>query len=245
MNCHDAARMIDPYVDDELAGAEAASVVDHINGCALCRVGVADREALRRLVRGMPYHTVPAGVRASIANRARPSRVSSRLLALAAGLAIIAVTAAATIGIRARQAARATTALAGAVVDRHISALASGQIFEVGSSNQHTVKPWFQGKLDFSPPVPDLASAGFPLVGGRLEAIEGRRVAALVYQRREHLIDVFISPARAGIASRDTRSIRGFQQRHWVHADLSLWAVSDLNARELAEFAQAFESATR
>ena len=244
MNCHEAARLIDPYVDDELAEPEAASVVEHIEGCAQCRQRVADRESLRRLVRSVPYHAAPVGVRASIASRPRSSRVSSQVLALAAGLAI-AVAAAGTIGIRARQTALSTTALASDVVSRHISALASEHVFDVRSSNQHTVKPWFQGKLDFSPPVPDLASAGFPLVGGRVDAIGGRRVAALVYQRREHMIDVFVSPAGGHIAVSDARTIRGFQERHWVHADLSLWAVSDLNDRELAEFVQAFESATR
>jgi anti-sigma factor RsiW len=244
MNCHEAALLIDPYVDDELTATEAASIADHVEGCALCRQRVADRESLRRLVRSVPYHAAPARVRTSIAARPRQSRMSSHGLAWAAGLAI-AVTAAGTIGFRARQTGQATTALAADVVDRHVNALASEHVFEVRSSNQHTVKPWFQGKLDFSPPVADLASAGFPLVGGRVDAVGGRRVAALVYQRREHVIDVFISPVRGGVATSDTRSIRGFQERHWVHADLSLWAVSDLNDRELAEFVQAFESATR
>jgi anti-sigma factor RsiW len=244
MNCHEAASLIDSYVDDELAPADAASIVGHIEACSLCRQRVADRESLRRLVRRVPYHAAPARVRASIAAGPRQSRMSSSVLALAAGLAI-AVTAAGTIGIRARQTAHATTALAADVVDRHISALASEHVFEVRSSNQHTVKPWFQGKLDLSPPVADLASAGFPLVGGRVETIGGRRVAALVYQRREHVIDVFVSPVRGGIATSDARSIRGFQERHWVQADLSLWVVSDLNNRELSEFVQAFESATR
>ena len=180
----------------------------------------------------------------SIANGPRPLRMSSRALALAAGLAI-AVTAAGTIGFRAQQTAQATTALARDVVDRHISALASEPVFEVRSSDHHTVKPWFQGKLDFSPPVADLSSAGFPLIGGRLDTIDGRRVAALVYQRREHVIDVFVSPVRGGVATSDRRTIRGFQERHWIHADLTMWAVSDLNDRELAEFVQAFESATQ
>ena len=244
MNCHEAALLIDPYVDDELAEAEAASVVEHTEGCALCRQRVGDRESLRRLVRSVPYLAAPTRVRMSIANGRRPLRMSSHALALAAGL-VIAVAAAGTIGIRARQTAQVTTALAHDVVDRHISALASEHVFEVRSSNQHTVKPWFQGKLDFSPPVADLSSAGFPLIGGRLDTIDGRRVAALVYQRREHVIDVFVSPARGDVATNDRRTIRGFQERHWIHADLSLWAVSDLNDRELAEFVQAFESAVR
>ena len=244
MNCHEAALLIDPYVDDELAEAEAASVVEHTEGCAPCRQRVGDRETLRRLVRSVPYLAAPTRVRMSIANRPRPLRMSSHALALAAGL-VIAVTAAGTIGFRARQTGQATTALARDVVDRHISALASEHVFEVRSSNQHTVKPWFQGKLDFSPPVADLSSAGFPLLGGRLDTIDGRRVAVLVYQRREHVIDVFVSPARGGVATNDRRTIRGFQERHWIHADLTMWAVSDLNDRELAEFVQAFESATQ
>jgi len=244
MNCHEAALLIDPYVEDELAETEVASILDHIEGCAVCRRRVAEREALRTLVRGLAYHPAPARVRASIAAAPRRSRISSHALAWAAGLAI-AVTATGSIALRARQTAQATTTLATEVVERHISALASEQLFEVRSSNQHTVKPWFQGKLDLSPPVADLASAGFPLIGGRVDTIGGRRVAALVYQRREHVIDVFVSPAGGAVAATDRRSIRGFQERHWVQGDLALSAVSDLNDRELAEFVREFEAATR
>jgi len=244
MNCHEAARLIDAYVDDELAAAEAALVADHIEGCPMCRDRVAEREWLKPLVRSMPYHAAPARLRAAVAAARPQPRRSWQGLAWAAGLAI-AVTAAGAVGVRARYTAQATTALAADVLDRHIAALASERPFEVRSSSQHTVKPWFQGKLDFSPPVADLSAVGFPLLGGRVDVIGGRRVAALVYQRREHVIDVFVSPSRGGVAASDTRSIRGFQERHWIHADLSLWAVSDLNDRELAEFVQAFESAVR
>jgi len=244
MNCHEAARLIDAYVDDELAAAEAALVADHIERCPMCRQRIAEREWLKPLVRSMPYHAAPARLRAAVAAARPQPRRSWQGLAWAAGLAI-AVTAAGAVGVRARYTAQATTALAADVLDRHIAALASERPFEVRSSSQHTVKPWFQGKLDFSPPVADLSAVGFPLLGGRVDVIGGRRVAALVYQRREHVIDVFVSPSRGGVAVSDTRSIRGFQERHWIHADLSLWAVSDLNDRELAEFVQAFESAVR
>jgi len=210
----------------------------------MCRQRVAEREWLKPLVRSMPYHAAPARLRAAVAAARPQPRRSWHGLAWAAGLAI-AVTAAGAVGVRARYTAQATTALAADVLDRHIAALASEHPFEVRSSSQHTVKPWFQGKLDFSPPVADLSAAGFPLLGGRRDINNNRRVAALVYQRREHVIDVFVSPSRGGVAVSDTRSIRGFQERHWIHADLSLWAVSDLNDRELAEFVQAFESAVR
>ena len=123
--------------------------------------------------------------------------------------------------------------------------LMSDRLFDVRSSNEHTVKPWFQGKLDFSPPVADLTAAGFPLIGGRVDSVAGRPSAALVYQRREHVINVFVLPAAGRMATSDVRSIRGFHERHWIQGDLWLWAVSDLNDAELREFTQAFESSTR
>jgi anti-sigma factor RsiW len=244
MNCHDAGRMLDAYIDNELAPAEAASIAVHIEDCAACRERLAALESLGRLIRSVPYHAAPDRLRRTIASAPRRPRMTATTLAWAAAVTL-AVTLGGATAFRARQAARATSVLAENVVNRHVSALMSDHLFDVRSSNQHTVKPWFQGKLDFSPPVPDLASSGFPLVGGRLDTIAGRPVAALVYQRREHVIHVFVLPALDRTKTGDARSIRGFQERHWLQADFSLWAVSDLNDRELHEFAQAFESSTR
>jgi anti-sigma factor RsiW len=111
----------------------------------------------------------------------------------------------------------------------------------VRSSDQHTVKPWFLGKLDFSPPVADLSSIGFPLIGARIDHVAGQPVAALVYQRRLHPINVFIRPAPDQTAVRDARTIRGFQVRHWMRNGMSFWAVSDLNEAELDEFVRALQ----
>jgi anti-sigma factor RsiW len=242
MNCHDAGRLLDAYIDDELGPAEAASIADHIEGCAACRQRLANRESLGRLVRSMPYHTAPDRLRTTIATTPRRARITPAALAWAAA-AIIAVTLGGAAGFRARQTAQATAVLAENVVNQHVSALMSDRLFDVRSSNQHTVKPWFQGKLDFSPPVPDLA--GFPLIGGRVDAIGGRPAAALVYQRREHVINVFVLRTAGRMTTEDARSIRGFHERHWVQADLSLWAVSDLNDQELGDFTSAFQSSTR
>jgi len=116
-------------------------------------------------------------------------------------------------------------------------------LFEVRSTDQHTVKPWFAGKLDFSPTVIDLAPIGFPLVGGRVDHIGGRAIAALVYQRRQHTINVFVWPAAdSQEAAADARTIRGFQVRHWTRADMTFWAVSDLNDIELDQFVRALTS---
>ena len=244
MNCHDFERILDAYVDDELGPAEAAAVADHIEGCAGCRRRLASRESLGRLVRSVPYHAAPTRLRTAIASAPRRSRITPTALA-AAAVVMLAATLGGAAGFRARQASQATAALAENVVNQHVSALMRDRLFDVRSSNEHTVKPWFQGKLDFSPPVADLTAAGFPLIGGRVDTIAGRPAAALVYQRREHVINVFVLPVAGRIAASDTRSLRGFHERHWIQGDLSLWAVSDLNDRELNDFTRAFESSTR
>lgn len=142
---------------------------------------------------------------------------------------------------RARHVVEATASVADEVVGNHVRALRDAHLFDVRSSDQHTVKPWFLGKLDFSPPVEDLSSIGFSLVGGRLDHVAGQPVAALVYQRRLHPINVFIWSASDQTAASATRSIRGFQLRHWIRNGMSFWAVSDLGDTELGEFVRALQ----
>jgi anti-sigma factor RsiW len=130
------------------------------------------------------------------------------------------------------------TPLAQALVASHVRAqmLASHQ-FDVASSDSHTVKPWFEGKLDFSPPVKDLAGQGFPLVGARLDYLHDRAVATLVYRRRKHSIDLFIWPSPSGDVSAPKRATsRGFHMIQWSRSGMTFWAVSDLNEVELQEF---------
>jgi anti-sigma factor RsiW len=245
VNCLDVERVIDAYADDELEEAEAAEVRAHLAGCPACRQRVAARASLGRLIRGVPYYSAPDRLRVAVATARRPARVSPQILAWAA-MVTLAVSLGGGAGlriVRSRQATAATETMAQDVVAGHVRALMGAHLFDVRSTDQHTVKPWFAGKLDYSPPVVDLAPVGFPLVGGRLDRLGGRAVAALVYQRRQHTINVFVWPASdSREALTDTRTFRGFQVRHWTHDGMAFWAVSDLNDIELDQFVRALTS---
>ena len=126
-----------------------------------------------------------------------------------------------------------------ALVSRHVFSIGHGPLFDVVSSDKHTVKPWFQGKLDFSPPVPDLASAGFTLQGGRVDYVEGRAVAALAYRYKQHVINAFVWPGEK--ARSPQPSIRkGFNLLHWDDGMMQIWLVSDVEATELNRFGRAW-----
>ena len=238
MTCELVDPELDAYVDSEL-DAQAASVVrQHLDGCPACRRRVVERQALGRLVRAAEYYPAPDRLRARVAGRSQRTALGRRIVPLAAAAALVLSVAGAVSLVR------SATTRAGAAVDEvvnsHVRSLMADHLFDVQSSDQHTVKPWFLGKIDVAPPVADLSPIGFPLVGGRLDYLGGRSVAALVYQRQKHTINVFISPdASPGRGAIDAYSVRGFHVRRWTRDGMSFWAVSDLNDAELNAFVRA------
>ncbi len=240
MTCRDVAALIDAYVDGELGAVEIPPVARHLEGCASCRRQFEDRQALGALLRRLPYYDAPPRLHTAIARSQQTFSARRRARTWLAAAAAIVLAVGAVEGVDGVRRARATSAVAAAVIGRHVEALGAAPLIQVASSDQHTVKPWFQGKLDFSPPVPDLTAAGFELVGGRVDRVAGRTAAVLVYRRRLHVIHVFVWPARDNTRAADARTIRGFHERHWTAGDLSVWAVSDVNDDDLTAFVERF-----
>jgi anti-sigma factor RsiW len=244
MNCETTLRLLDAYVDAELDAADATALGAHLGGCAACREQLLAIRALKAAVKSnAPYHRAPASLRAAVAaqaGRREPQRTGRRFawpgwLTQAVAAGVVAVLASV---ITLRLAVPSAYELATAdVLSSHARSLMARQIVDVVSSDQHTVKPWFNGRLDFTPPVKDTATEGFPLVGGRIDYVRERPVAGLVYKRRQHYIDVFVWPnePRSAHALRETAR-RGFTVLSWSDPDFTFFAVSDLDPIELREF---------
>ena len=236
---------LDAYLDGELAAVDARELETHLAQCPQCAQFRDGRLELRAAITAhVPAFQAPTAlrdrVRAAVGAAARarapqrfPVRGVWRPLALAASLAVVAV---GSWRLALQRAAGET--LADDVLSSHIRSLMPSHLTDVPSSDQHTVKPWFNGKLDFSPLVYDFAGRGYPLIGGRLDYVGGRSVAALVYGRRQHLINVFLWPAARGPGIvPSTRTRQGYHLLHWATADYTYWVVSDLGLPELGDFA--------
>ena len=250
MRCADCRDAINAYVDDELMPDEERDVREHLASCADCRrehdVLVATTRALREgLVRHRAPDVLKARIRSALArpdaleSAPDPPRRSWARLA-AAGVLIAAASSALTFAAARRPSAErsATTD----VLASHIRSLMPGHLVDVASTDQHNVKPWFNGRLDMSPAVPRLDSLGFPLVGGRLDYVTGRPVAVVVYGRRQHLINVFSWPTtNASSLAPAASTEKGYHLVHWRTDGMEVWAVSDLNLAELQQFVAAFE----
>ena len=269
MNCKEAINLMDGYLDSELDPVTNQTVEQHLRDCPNCdRAYKAHGSVMRAIGSASPYHKAPAGLRERIQSSLRedvaeqPMRDLSQpargsypkplagaktvvpgtpwtWLALAAALVAAAII---TFNFVPLFGPGADQLLATQLIASHVRSLMANHLTDVASSDQHTVKPWLDTKLDFAPAVPDLSNKGFPLVGGRLDYLDNRPVAALIYQRRKHFINLFIWPIESNAAkATKTMSRQGYQLLHWVDSDFNYWAVSDVNANDLQTFRQDFD----
>jgi mycothiol system anti-sigma-R factor len=269
MNCEEAINLMDGYLDGELDPVSNQEIERHLRNCRRCEQAYeAQRTLVRAIGSAAPYYKAPAELRQRIQsslrneigakatrNGTRGSQVQRRQkrsivsetpwnwLALAAAILFAAIIAS-TLFPRMR-APGGDQFLATQLIASHVRSLMADHLTDVASSDQHTVKPWLDAKLDFAAPVVDLAGEGFPLVGGRLDYLDNHSVAALVYQRRKHFINLFIWPTTPA-DSKEQKMVehQGYHLLHWIDGDFTCWAVSDVNTDDLQNFKQLFEGQT-
>jgi anti-sigma factor RsiW len=248
MTCDEAEILLHALIDGELDAGHAREVEDHIAGCAACAAQLdAYREMSKAVAAADLRYAAPLQLRRRIEaalpqTRAPSRRAVIRGFAMGSAVSAVAATGLVAIVLRSDDDARINSE----IVSAHLRSLQAGHLTDVLSTDQHTVKPWFNGKLDVAPPVVDLTAQGFTLIGGRLDYVDARPIAAIVYRRRLHVINLFV----AQTASTEPRAARmqtfqGFNIRSWSERGLNYWAVSDLAADELAEFGGKFETAMR
>ena len=238
--CPDQELLLQAELDGELGVAESALLQAHLRGCAGCRALLAELQGLSAgLRRAAPRHAAPGRLRAALLARLAPPvrpwrrRVRHPVLAFGAGAALAA-------GVALALLPGPAAPLADAAIAGHIRALQPGHLTDVASSDRHTVRPWFDGRLDYAPPVRDFAAEGFPLLGGRLDYLGGRAVAALAYRRDRHLIDLYVWPAE-GEAAPAPGGRNGYAVVGWRAGGMAFLAVSDVEAAQLLEFARLWQ----
>jgi mycothiol system anti-sigma-R factor len=273
VNCDEIKNLMDAYLDGELDPITSQKVEQHLRDCPKCEQAYQVETAMAHAIsQAAPYYKAPPELRERIqvslreaigapTSRGatgedslpvrRPEAVRRGVffdmpwnwLALAAAIILAAIIASSFLP-RLRQPG-ADQFLATQLIASHVRSLMADHLTDVASSDQHTVKPWLDVKLDFAVPVVDLSSEGFPLIGGRLDYLDNRPVAALVYGRRKHFINLFVWPGASDEAKAPKTITReGYQLLHWADSDFNYWAVSDVNINDLQLFKQQFETRT-
>jgi anti-sigma factor RsiW len=249
--CDDKALLLNALVDGELDAANTVALEAHLKTCPGCTAALAELQAVRQALSapGVAYAAPEAFRRRlniALAAEAQPQRkpraTGGAWTAWFGGGALAAAGVAALLFVGVQG---PTLALQDELVGDHVRSLLATHLMDVETSDRHTVKPWFDGKVAFAPTVIDFADKGFPLAGGRLDWARGQRAAAIVYRRRLHVINVFVLPtAAAGGLARDG-SRNGYNLVHWTGGGLTYWAVSDLDHNELAEFRDLYLAALK
>jgi anti-sigma factor RsiW len=253
MTCNQTQNLIHAYVDGELDLVRKLEIEHHMQECAACSQLREKQMALRRELSGDDlYYTAPATLqeRLSQADASAPPRrrVLTRWSAAAAAVALVAVGSFALgrFGFDRGNLAGTEEDVSRQVVAAHVRSLQVEHLTDVPSSDRHTVKPWFDGKINFAPVVRDLTDQGFPLVGGRLDYLHEHRAAAIVYNRRKHVINLFLWPAEPSAESAPkSLECQGYHLVHWTQGGINFWAISDLEERELRDFAELVRGAKK
>lgn len=258
MDCQEVRDLLGAYADNELGLADAARLNRHLQSCAACCAELASLRALGHALRTEDaYHHAPQALRARIAATlalpsAAPQPQAPRgWMGLAggwwaqAGTGVVAMGALALAAALWLQRPAAPEPYAQEIVASHVRALLSGHPIDVVSTDQHTVKPWFNGRLDYAPPVLDLAAQGFPLAGGRVDYVGGRQVAVLTYHYRKHPIDLYVLPAGAASETAPAQPLEGYALAHWQAGGMRCWAITDAAPEALRAFEQAWRAQWR
>jgi anti-sigma factor RsiW len=256
MNCDEAEILIHALIDNELDASHALEVEAHLATCPRC---TAELVAYRQMREAMDKTNLRYSAPASLRQRLdevlpkpadAPSNVvpltsrRSLLRGFAMGSAMSALAATLLVAVVVRHDDQQM--IESEIVSSHLRSLQPGHLIDVVSTDQHTVKPWFNGKLDVSPPVIDLTAQGFTLIGGRLDYVDARAIGAVVYKRRAHVINLFVAQtSNAARKPAKIEAIQGFNIRRWSDRGLNYWAVSDIGADELGEFGEKFEAAVQ
>lgn len=246
MTCDEAEILLHALIDGELDAGHAREVEYHIAGCPHCTAQLAAYREMSQAMAGadLRYAAPPElrrRIEASLPRTRAPSR-RSVLKGFAMGSAVSAIAATGLFAIVLRDDDQQR--ILSEVVSAHLRSLQAGHLTDVVSTDRHTVKPWFNGKLDVSPPVIDLTAQGFTLIGGRLDYLDARAIGAVVYKRRQHIINLFV--AQTGNTERKAakmETMQGFSVLRWSEQGMNFWAVSDIGADELNEFGAKFEAA--
>ena len=243
MSCGETKNLLNAYIDGELDSAGSLSIESHMQGCASCQADVERLRAVGSAIEtaGLRFQAPPRLKRNVKAAIRRESPTASRSFfawrwASAFATAVVVIVLAWTAVTRWTRSSEETQ-LINDIVSSHVRSMMADHITDVASTDSHTVKPWFGGKLDYSPPTKDLTEQGFRLIGGRLDYLDNRPVAALVYQRNQHFINLFVWPSNNAIAEAQfTR--QGYNLIHWTSAGMTYWLVSELNPTELNDLAR-------
>jgi anti-sigma factor RsiW len=245
LNCEFPQTTVHAYFDGELDAVRSVDFEDHLEICAECKAELEQISALRRWLQESELFEQASPlllvrIQTQIAHETKGSRAQAfstrKLFLIPAFGALAAAAVSLAIAFLVFQSHNQSTRLTAELIDAHVRSLQPGHLTDVLSTEQHTVKPWFDGKLDFIPPVSDFSEKGFALIGGRLDTIDGHNVAVLVYSRRKHLIDVFVWPYRDKESNlSNSGSHQGYNWLRWQSGDMELCLVSDTSSADLRE----------